>query len=173
MTVLQDPSAPSGPAGTPTDHPDHERDGLLARVGRAAGRRPRRVLALWAIVVLLAGPLAVTLTGALSGAGWEAQGSTAQTVRDEIRRDFPQLGAESAVVAYQQTTPIADDPAGLASLVAALQGSEGTTTVVDPIAAGPDAGLVSRDGRTALVPVGLESSSDARRSLTTFFIVGW
>ena len=66
MTVLQDPSAPSDPADPHSDPPDHERDGLLARIGRAAGRRPRRVLALLAIVVLLAGPLAVTLTGALS-----------------------------------------------------------------------------------------------------------
>jgi RND superfamily putative drug exporter len=120
MTVLQDPSAPSDPDKDPADH---DRDGLLARIGRAAGRRPRRVLAIWAIVVLLAGPLAITLTGALSGAGWEAQGSTAQAVRDEIRQDFPQLGAEAAVVAFQQETPIADDPAGLAMLVAALEGS--------------------------------------------------
>ena len=161
MTVLQDPSVPSDPSDAHPDPADHERDGLLARIGRAAGRRPRRVLALWAIVVLLAGPLAITLTGALSGAGWEAQGSTAQAVRDEIRQDFPQLGAEAAVVAFQQETPIADDPAGLAMLVAALEGSEGTTTVVDPIAAGPEAGLVSPDGRTALIPVALESSSDA------------
>ncbi|MBX3287148.1 MAG: MMPL family transporter, partial [Actinobacteria bacterium] len=161
MTVLQDPPAPSERAHAGDPDIDAERDGLLARIGRTAGRRPRRVLAVWAIVVLLAGPLAITLAGALSGAGWEAQGSTAQEVRDEIRRDFPQLGAESAVVAYQQRTPIADDPAGLQALVAALDGSEGTTTVVDPIAAGPEAGLVSRDGRTALVPVGLEASTDA------------
>ncbi len=161
MTVLQDPSAPSDPTGPHAEDPDAQREGLLARIGRAAGRRPRRVLALWAVVVLLAGPLAVTLAGALSGAGWEAQGSTAQTVRDEIRRDFPHLGAEAAVVAYQQATPIADDPTGLAALVDALQGSEGTTTVVDPLAAGPEAGLVSSDGRTALVPVGLEAASDA------------
>src|SRR5688572_8143558 len=92
---------------TPTAPPT--RAGLLARVGRAAGRRPRRVLLLWALVVLLAAPLAVTLTGALSGAGWEAQGSTAQEVRDELRRDFPALGAEAAVVAYRQPRPIAED----------------------------------------------------------------
>jgi len=68
---------------------EKRRDGLLARIGRTAGRRPRRVLALWAICVVVAAPLAVTLTGALSGAGWEAQGSTAQRVRDELRWDFP------------------------------------------------------------------------------------
>ena len=68
------------------------------------------MLLVWALVVFVAAPLAVTLTPALSGAGWEAQGSTAQEVRDELRRDFPQLGAEAAIVAYRQDTPIADDP---------------------------------------------------------------
>jgi putative drug exporter of the RND superfamily len=136
-------------------------EGLLARVGRAAARRPRRVLGVWVLIVLVAGPLALTLTSALSGAGWEAQGSDAQQVRDEIRRDFPELGAEAAIVAYQQATPIADDPSGLHALVAGLQGSPGTTTVVDPSAQPAEAGLVAPDGRTALVPVGLEATSDA------------
>ncbi|HET6949727.1 MAG TPA: hypothetical protein VFI47_05105, partial [Acidimicrobiales bacterium] len=108
MTILHDPSS--------TDDTTAPRDGLLARIGRAAGRRPRRVLILWAIVVLAAGPLALSLTGAMSGAGWEAQGSTAQEVRDELRRDFPELGAEAAVVAYRQDTPVAEDPAGLRAL---------------------------------------------------------
>jgi RND superfamily putative drug exporter len=135
--------------------------GLLARIGRAAGRRPRRVLAVWALVVLLAAPLAVTLTGALSGAGWEAQGSTAQEVRDELRRDFPSLGAEAAVVAYRQPRAITEDPVGLQALVAGLQGGPGVASVVDPRTAPADAGLLGRDGRSALVPAGLDADDDA------------
>ena len=68
----------------------------------------------WLVATLAAAPLALTLTGALSGAGWEAQGSTSVKVRDELRRDFPQLGAEAAVVVYRQDDPIAEDPAGAA-----------------------------------------------------------
>ena len=129
----------------PSHRPSHAArpstgDGLLARIGRASGRHPRRVLLVWALVILVAAPLAVTLTPALSGAGWEAQGSTAQQVRDELRRDFPQLGAEAAIVAYRQDTPIAEDPTGLRSLVAGLQGSPGTTAVVDPLAQPAEAG---------------------------------
>lgn len=171
MTIVADPQPPGdheGPrpdttgtatdAGTPLDPSE---DALLARIGRAAGRRPRRVLLLWAVVVLAAAPLALTLTGALSGAGWEAQGSTAQEVRDELRADFPALGAEAAVVAYRQEEPIAEDPAGLQALVAGLQGAEGTTSVVDPLAQPPESGLVAPDGRAALVPVGLAAEEDA------------
>lgn len=124
MTLLE------RPAGHRTNAAARER--LLARTGRAAGRRPRHVLAIWALVVIVAGPLALTLTGALSGAGWEAQGSTAAEVRDELRRDFRQLGAEAAVVAYRQADPIAADSAGLRTLLVALDGSPGTTSVIDP-----------------------------------------
>ena len=156
MTLLEDP--PKSPLPEPAPH--GTREGILARTGRAAGRRPRRVLILWALVVLLAAPLAVTLTSALSGAGWEAQGSMAQEVRDELRRDFPQLGAEAAIVAFRQDGPIAEDPSALQALVEGLQGSEGAATVIDPLTA-PEAGLIAPDGRTALVPVGLEAATDA------------
>ena len=158
MTILDRASAtPGAPAPLAK-----RRDGLLARVGRAAAARPRRVLAAWALVVIAAAPLAITLTSALSGAGWEAQGSTAQKVRDELRRDFPQLGAEAAVVVYRQRNAVRDDPAGLRRLVDALAGSRGTRNVVDPLTQPPAAGLISRDGRAALVPVGLDARSDAQ-----------
>jgi RND superfamily putative drug exporter len=146
---------------TPPPTVSPTRAGLLARIGRAAGRRPRRVLAVWALVALLAAPLAVTLMGALSGAGWEAQGSTAQEVRDELRRDFPSLGAEAAVVAYRQPRTIADDPAGLQALLTGLRGGPGVASVVDPLTAPAEAGLLARDGRAALVPVGLDAAEDA------------
>ncbi len=58
-------------------------------------------------------PLAATLNGALSGAGWDAQGSISAEVREELRTSFPELGAEAAVVVYQQEAPIAGDPSGL------------------------------------------------------------
>jgi RND superfamily putative drug exporter len=118
---------------------------------------------LWLAVTLVAAPLALTLNGAMSGAGWEAQGSTAQKVRDELRRDFPQVGAEAAIVVYSQSTPIASDPVGVGSLVAALQGSPGAASVVDPLSLPASAGMISPDGRTALIPVELLANNDAQR----------
>ncbi len=116
----------------------------------------------WLVATLLAAPLALTLTGALSGAGWEAQGSMSVKVRDELRRDFPQVGAEAAVVVYRQPDTIRSDPSGLRALVADLQGAPGTAQVVDPLSRPAEAGLVSNDGTTALVPVALKASSDAQ-----------
>ena len=138
-----------------------DRTGLLARIGRSCARHPRRVIVIWAIVVVAAAPLAITLNSALSGAGWDAQGSTAAQVRAELRKDFPQLGAEAAIVAYRQSTPIADDRSGVEALVAALQGSPGTDSVIDPLAQPATAGLISADGRAALIPVVLSAAEDA------------
>jgi RND superfamily putative drug exporter len=133
----------------------------FARLARFSGRRRRVVVLVWLSVIVLAAPLALTLSSSLSGAGWEAQGSTAQKVRDELRRDFPQAGAEAAIVAYRQDTPIARDPRGLRSLVASLHDAPGAAKVVDPLSSPPDAGMVSPDGRTALVPVQLVATTDA------------
>ena len=149
--VAHEPSAP----------PDER--ALFSRLAAFSARHRRAVITVWLLVAFLAAPLAMSLTGALSGAGWEAQGSTAQKVRDEIRRDFPQLGAEDPMVVYHQSTPIAKDPSGLTALVAALEKESHTTAVVDPTQMPPTAGLISPDGRTALVPVAQRVHADADR----------
>ncbi|WP_436792913.1 MMPL family transporter [Actinospongicola halichondriae] len=159
MPVLE--TLASDPMEDATTSSRSSADGLLARLGRAAGRHRRRTIIAWALVVLVAAPLAATLTRSLSGAGWEAQGSTALEVRDELRSDFPQLGAEAAVVAYRQDVPIADDPSGIQTLIDALATSPGARSVVDPLSQPAEAGLVSPDGLAALIPVGLESDDDA------------
>ena len=139
------------------------REPWFARLARFSGRRRRAVIIGWLVVIALAAPLALTLSSTLSGAGWEAQGSTTQKVRDELRRDFPEAGAEAAVVTYQQTAPISDDPSGLVSLVASLEGAPGAKSVVDPLSMPPDAGMIAPDGRTALIPVELVAENDAQR----------
>jgi RND superfamily putative drug exporter len=135
----------------------------FSRLAAFSARRRRLVIGLWLIVTLAAAPLAITLNGALSGAGWEAQGSTAQQVRDELRRDFPALGAENPVVVYQQAVPISADPSGLQALVADLARAPRATSVANPITLPASAGLIAPDGRTAIVPVAQAVPNDAQR----------
>lgn len=98
--------------------PDGTAPTWFDRLARFSVRRRRTVMAVWLLVVLVAAPLALTLTGGLSSAaGWERPGSVAEQVRDELRADFPNLGAESAIVVYRQTDPIAQDATGLRSIV--------------------------------------------------------
>jgi RND superfamily putative drug exporter len=144
-----------------SEPPDPRR--LFARLAAFSARRHRAVIVTWLLVAFAAAPLALSLSGALSGAGWEAQGSTAQQVRDELRRDFPALGAESPVVVYHQNTAISENPAGLERMVRQLKRGPNVQRVADPLALPADAGLISRDGKTAIVPVAQHTGSDASR----------
>ncbi len=158
MTVTHDHRpTPHAPSALP------DPKALFSRLAAFSARHRRGVIITWLLVVFAAAPLAMTLTGALSGAGWEAQGSTAQHVRDELRRDFPQLGAEDPVVVYHQTTPIASNTAGLTALVSELQRAPHTEAVANPLAMPATAGLISRDGHTAIVPVAQVVENDAAR----------
>ncbi|MGZ6995647.1 MAG: MMPL family transporter, partial [Acidimicrobiia bacterium] len=161
MTATSTPIDPSPAGHAPSAAPDER--ALFSRLAASMARHRKVVIAVWLVVAFAAAPLALTLTGALSGAGWEAQGSTAQQVRDELRKSFPALGAENPVVVYRQATPIASDPSGLRSLVRALDGAPDARSVADPLTLPADAGLISRDGRTAIVPVDLAVTSDASR----------
>jgi putative drug exporter of the RND superfamily len=161
MTTISKPTDPSPAQHAPSAPPDER--ALFSRVAASMARHRRVVIGVWLVVAFAAAPLALTLTGALSGAGWEAQGSTGQKVRDELRKDFPALGAENPVVVYHQPAPIASDPKGLRSLVAALGDAPRARSVANPLTLPADAGLIALDGRTAIVPVDLAVTSDASR----------
>jgi RND superfamily putative drug exporter len=118
----------------------------------------------WLILTVAAAPLAIGVSSALSGAGWEAQGSIAQTVRDELRADFPMVGAESAIVVVHQKTPFADDSSAVATVVAELTPEVGGHVVagmVDPATMPIETGLVSQDGLTVMIPVNLAGTQDS------------
>ncbi len=156
-------STPATATATATGGSGHSggKEHLFARIGRFSARRRRPLMILWLLVAVGAAPLAITVNSSLSGAGWEAQGSIAQRVRDELRTDFPQLGAEAAIVVVRQATPIADDPTAVQTIVTQLDGTEGVAGVADPTAMPAESGLISRDGLTALIPVLLRANDDA------------
>jgi len=55
--------------------------GPIGRLGRYTATRFRRVLAVWVVVALVLGFFAPRVENALSGAGWEANGSQSVLVR--------------------------------------------------------------------------------------------
>jgi RND superfamily putative drug exporter len=151
----------------PHDTPDAKHASgqtLFGRLARFSVRRRRPIMLAWLILTVAAAPLAIGVSSALSGAGWEAQGSIAQTVRDELRADFPMVGAESAIVVVHQKTPFADDSSAVVAVVAALTpevGGEVVAGMVDPSTMPLEAGLVSQDGMTVMIPVNLAGNQDA------------
>ena len=149
------------PAHEPSHDPDER--ALFSRLAATMANHRRVVIAVWIVIVLAAAPLALTLTSALSGAGWDAKGTDAEKVRAELRTDFPALGAENPIVVYRQDTPIGADPSGLQSVVGRLAGGPRVEAVVDPLQMPADAGMISRDGRTALIPVQQHITEDKER----------
>jgi RND superfamily putative drug exporter len=153
-------------AALPAEHePSHEPDerALFSRLAASMARHRRSVILVWTVLALAAAPLAITLTKALSGAGWDAKGSTAEQVRRELRADFPALGAENPVVVYRQDTPITENPAGLLALEAQLANGPKVLAVADPLSMPAEAGMISPDGLTALVPVEQAIGEDKER----------
>src|SRR6188508_2886376 len=73
----------------------------LGRLGAWAADHRRRVVIIWAAIVLSLGALAPFADRALSGAGWEAPSSESGAARRAIESSFPGQGtyALSVVVA--------------------------------------------------------------------------
>jgi len=147
--------------------------GPLASIARFSTSHKKSVILLWLALVVGAAPLAISLTGALSGAGWDAQGSEAAAVRAELREKFPQVGAEAAMIVVTQETPVSEDPDAVAALVAEASSADGAAGVVDPLSQPAEAGLVSADGRTILIPVVLEAAEDADLPIAAGRLMEW
>ena len=147
--------------------------GPLASMARTAVRYRKTVMLAWLAIVLLAAPLAISLTSALSGAGWDAQGSEAETVRRELRRDFPQIGAEAAMIVVQQEQPVSEDPSTVARIAETAGSAPGAAAAMNPLEMPAESGLISRDGRTVIIPVVLEADEDADLPVAAGDLMHW
>ncbi len=133
----------------------------LGKVGRFVSAHRKAVVAVWLILTVLAAPLAVTLTGVLSGAGWDVTGSESDAVRNELRAQFPTFPAEAAMVVVQLDHPLADGDATYAAVISSLASVPGGSVMFDPLTLEDPSGFISADGQTVLVPVKLAGSEDA------------
>jgi putative drug exporter of the RND superfamily len=122
--------------------------GPIGRLGRFAANRRRGVFATWALIALSLGLLAPGVETALSGAGWEANGSESVRAREQIQREFGGAGAYALQVAVHS-------PAG-----AGIPAFDRTVAAVERVlAADPAVGTVvsprgsslAGGGRTAIV----------------------
>ena len=139
----------------------HQVKGPFASIARMSVRYRKTVMVVWMVVVLAAAPLAISLTSALSGAGWDAQGSEAQAVRNELRTRFPQLGSEAAMIVVTQDKPVSVVPGDVQALAAGANTAPGSAGAMNPLELPKESGLISQDGKTIIIPVMLEGTEDA------------
>ncbi|MEU9047721.1 MULTISPECIES: MMPL family transporter [unclassified Kitasatospora] len=141
--------APPGPPG---------RAGLLGRLGAWSAGHFKAVLVGWLLVVIGLGAFAPQVTTALSGAGWQANGSESVKVRQVAEQHFAGNASTALQIVVTADRPVSEPAVqqviGKAEAVAAADPR--ISTVVPP----QPGATISRDGRTAILLAGAKASPD-------------
>ncbi len=124
--------------------------GPIGRLGRFAASHRRGVFAAWVVIAVGLGFFAPRVETALSGAGWQANGSDSVAVREQLDRSFGGASAYAIQVAVHSSSLTNEDAAfrrTVANVEEALAGNSAVRQVVPPQ---PDSSI-SRDGHTVIV----------------------
>ena len=121
--------------------------GPLGRLGRWTADHVRLVVVAWAVLALGLGALAPRAEHALSGAGWEANGSDSVAVREAIDADFGGQGGYALLVVISGDGEFGPT---IARTVTLLESDDRVSSVAPP--------QPSADGRTVLLAAGAAAS---------------
>ena len=135
------------------------RFGVLGRLGLAVIRRPRLTMVAWLLVIIGLGIFAPRVEGALSGAGWQANGSQSVAARQLAQAHFGGAASSAIEVVIHSDTGTVTSGRGAqvtARVEALLRSDHRIASIVPPQ---PGATL-SKDGRTAVVLGGAGASTN-------------
>ena len=155
MTVVDTRIRVSAPA---PEHP--EAVGPIGTLGRWAADHVRAVAIAWAILAVALGLFAPKVETALSGAGWQANGSESVQARTLIQRNFAGLSSSALMVvvhSQQLTTRDAGFRQTVARVERVLRGNSRVRALVPPRAGSS----ISADGHTAVVMAGANGDPTA------------
>lgn len=125
-------------------------DGGLGRLGRWAGSHRRTVVLVWAGLLICLGVLAPRAEHALSGGGWQADGSPSVQARQLIDRHFHGQGSYALVVVVSSRTQTTDSPRFRAT-ISRIAGLLRRDPAVGAVTSPPAAGSIAPGGRVAVV----------------------
>ena len=144
----------SGEGAGPTSQGPAPRPlGPVGRLGRLAASQPRWVFVAWVAIAVGLGALAPRVETALSGAGWQANGSQSVAAREQVDQAFAGGGAYALQVAVHSQGLTVADPAFRRSVRRAerLLAADPAVSRVIP----PRPGLsISAGGHTAVIRAG-------------------
>ena len=147
--------APAVPV--PDERPEF---GPVGRLGAWAGDHIRLVSLSWFAVAVVLAVFAPNVETALSGAGWQANGSESVQARTLIQRNFAGLSSYAPLVVVHSPSLTSSAPqfqSILTKVETTLRSDRRISTVVPPRAGSS----ISRDGHTALVLGGANSDPTA------------
>ena len=134
--------------------------GPIGRLGRLSARHRGRVFLAWALIAVGLGILAPRVETALSGAGWQANGSQSVEAREQIDRNFAGAGSYALRVVVHSRDLVATAP-GFRKTVARSQRVLRRDPAVSRVAP-PRAGLsISPAGHTAVIRAGAGADPNA------------
>lgn len=155
MSAVAEPR--TAPASAPG--PGERRHGPVGRLGYWAATNGRKVALIWVVIAVGFGIFAPQVETALSGAGWQANGSESVKVRDLVKREFGGLNSTGLMVVLHSDTARFGDPAfgaKLDRLTTILKGDKRIAQI-----APPQPGMtVSRDGHTAILTAGANADAN-------------
>ena len=127
--------------------------GPVGRLGRLRAIHSRWVFVGWAVIAVGMGILAPRVETALSGAGWQDNGSESVQAREQIDAAFAGNGSYALQVAVHSDQLTATDPAFRRTLAGAERLLSSDPAVSTVIAPRPGASI-SSDGHTAVIRAG-------------------
>jgi len=126
--------------------------GPVGRLGGFATDHARAIFVAWAVLILVLGAFAPRVEHALSGAGWQADGSESVTARSLIDRSFAGQSSSALTVVVRSSSELAPTVQRVRHLLAG-----------DPRVAGVQPPVVSADGRTAVISAAARPRASTRR----------
>jgi RND superfamily putative drug exporter len=127
--------------------------GPIGRLGRFMAQRFKLVLGIWILIAIGLGVFAPRAEQALSGAGWQANGSESVQARELVQAQFDGMSS-SALMVVVHSPELTVDEAGFERSVARVEDVLAASEAVSSVVA-PAGGLsISEDGHTAIVQAG-------------------
>jgi RND superfamily putative drug exporter len=150
----------SAPLTAPAAREHPESVGPVGRLGRWTVDHGRIVAVAWVIVAIGLGFFAPKVESALSGAGWQANGSESVQARKLIQANFAGLSSSALMVVVHSSSKTVSAP-GFRSTVAAVERTLRTNHEVASVV-GPRPGVsISPDRHTAIVTAGAKGDPTA------------
>ena len=154
MTTVVAPSpAPFVPETAPAVGP-------LGRLGRWTADHVRATVVAWAVLTVALGIFAPKVETALSGAGWQANGSQSVQARALIQKNFRGLSSSALMVVIHSQRATARSPQfqqTVARVEQILRGDHRAASVQSP----QPGSSISADGHTAIVTAGAKGDPTA------------
>jgi putative drug exporter of the RND superfamily len=134
--------------------------GPIGRLGRWMADHVRGVAVAWVVVAVALGVFAPRVETALSGAGWQANGSESVQARQLVQRNFAGLSSSALMVVVHAQEATASDPGFRATVLRVeriLRANSSVASVVPPRAGAS----ISADGHTVLITAGAKGDPTA------------